>query len=270
MQLDSVSYTARTLLPLVGSDLFFTEQSGAIGTHADNRRTAMSLLANWNGDMDEYRPEPLIYAAWMRALQERLIRDELGQLADAFIHVKTLFIERVFRDIDGASIWCDIVQSAVKESCSDIASIALDDAIIWLSDRYEKSLLDLHWGDAHKAVHIHETLGNVPILKYFVNIEQPTSGGDHTIQRGRTKGTDPDPFLNIHAAGYRGVYDFSDPDSSIFVVSTGQSGHPLSRHYDDLGQLWRRGEYWRMSLDKSLIKSGAIGTTKLLPKPDSD
>ena len=269
MQLDSVSYTARTLLPLVGSDLFFTEQSGAIGTQADNRRTAMSLLANWNGDMDEYRAEPLIYAAWMRALQERLIRDEIGQLADAFIHVKTLFIERVFRDVDGASIWCDIVQSAVKESCSDIASIALDDAIIWLSERYETSLSDLRWGDAHKAVHIHETVGDFPILKYFVNIEQPTAGGDHTIQRGRTKGTGPDPFLNVHAAGYRGVYDFSDPDSSVFVLSTGQSGHPLSRYYDDLGQLWRRGEYWRMSLDKSLIRSGAIGTTKLLPKPAS-
>ena len=103
-----------------------------------------------------------------------------------------------------------------------------------------------------------------------MNLEQPTGGGDHTIQRGRTKGTGPDPFLNNHAAGYRGIYDFSDPDSSIFVVSTGQSGHPLSSHYDDLGQLWRRGEYWRMSLDKSLIRSGAIGTTKLFPKPASD
>ena len=33
-----------------------------------------------------------------------------------------------------------------------------------------------------------------------------------------------------------------DPDSSVFVSATGQSGHPLSRYYDDLGQLWRRGD----------------------------
>ena len=70
----------------------------------------MTLLADWNGDMDEYRPEPLIYAAWMRALQERLIRDEIGQLADAFTHVEPLFIERVFRNIEGAGKWCDIAQ----------------------------------------------------------------------------------------------------------------------------------------------------------------
>ncbi|MGA0300941.1 MAG: penicillin acylase family protein, partial [Paracoccaceae bacterium] len=65
-------------------------------------------------------------------------------------------------------------------------------------------------------------------------------------------------------------YDFSDPDSSIFVIATGQSGHPLSRHYDDLGQLWRRGEYWRMSLDKDLTKSGAIGITRMSPANGSN
>ena len=102
-------------------------------------------------------------------------------------------------------------------------------------------------------------------MKYLVNIEQSTSGGDHTVQRGRTSGKDPMPFQNIHSAGYRGVYDFSDTDNSIFVIATGQSGHPLSRHYDDLGQLWRRGEYWRMSVDKELISSASIGTTRLKP-----
>ena len=73
------------------------------------------------------------------------------------------------------------------------------------------------------------------------------------------------PFRNIHAAGYRGIYDFSDSDGSVFVIATGQSGHPFSRHYDDLGELWRRGEYWRMSLDKDLISSAQIGTTRIKP-----
>ncbi len=65
--------------------------------------------------------------------------------------------------------------------------------------------------------------------------------------------------------GYRGVYDFADPDSSVFVTSTGQSGHFLSRHYDDLGELWRRGEYIPMSLDPDLARAGAVGITRLEP-----
>ena len=44
----------------------------------------------------------------------------------------SLFIERVFRNIEGAGKWCDIAQFGHK-SCSDIASVALDDALISLS-----------------------------------------------------------------------------------------------------------------------------------------
>ena len=65
--------------------------------------------------------------------------------------------------------------------------------------------------------------------------------------RGRIAGTGDNPYLNVHGAGYRGVYDFADPDSSVFIITTGQSGHPLSRFYDNLGELWRRGEYIPMS-----------------------
>jgi penicillin amidase len=75
----------------------------------------------------------------------------------------------------------------------------------------------------------------------------------------------PDGYKTIHGATYRGIYDFSDPDSSLFVTSTGQSGHILSRHYDDLGQKWRRGEYIPMSLDVDLARAGGVGTTVITP-----
>jgi len=202
--------------------------------------------------MNEHLPEPLIYAAWLRSLQARLIRDELGPLADEFDHVEPLFIERVFRDVEGAAAWCDVLQSAPTESCADMARLALDDALLWINETWGDQLESLRWGDAHQATHDHPVLGEVPVLRYFMNIRQSTSGGNHTLLRGRTKGTDPDPFHNVHGAGYRGVYDFEDPDSSVFVISTGQSGHFLSRHYDDMAQLWRRGEYIPMSLDAAL------------------
>ena len=78
-------------------------------------------------------------------------------------------------------------------------------------------------------------------------------------------GKGDNPFLNVHGAGYRGVYDFADPDSSVFIISTGQSGHPLSRHYDNLGERWRRGEYIPMTLDPQLARAAAVGVTSLVP-----
>ncbi len=264
-QLDTVSYTARSILPLIGADLWFTGEAAPEGTPQRLRQDALALLAEWNGEMSEHLPEPLLYAAWMRALQDRLIRDELGPLSREFTHVEPLFIERVYRDTDGASIWCDVLQSAPVETCSDIARLALDDALIWVAEQHGTALETLRWGDAHEATHDHPVLGDAPILNWFVNIRQSTSGGDNTLMRGRTSGVGDDPFQNVHAAAYRGVYDFADPDSSVFITSTGQSGHFLSRYYDDLGDLWRRGEYIPMSLDPALARGGAVGVTVLQP-----
>ncbi|OIP82515.1 MAG: penicillin acylase family protein [Rhodobacterales bacterium CG2_30_65_12] len=264
-QLDSVSITARNLLPLVGADLWFTGEAAPEGSPERARQRALDLLAEWNGEMNEHMPEPLIYMAWMRALQDRLIRDEVGPLAAAFSHVEPVFIERVFRDVNGAGIWCDVVQSAPQESCTEIARAALDDALIWIDENVGGATEALRWGDMHEATHDHSVLGSVPFLKWFVNIRQSTSGGDNTLNRGRTSGTGANPFLNVHGAGYRGVYDFSDPDSSLFVTATGQSGHFLSRYYDDLGELWRRGEYIPMSLDADLARAAAVGVMQLTP-----
>lgn len=264
-QSDTVSYTARSILPLIGADLWFTGEAAPDGTPEKLRQDALALLAEWNGEMNEHLPEPLLYAAWMRALQDRLIRDELGPLSKEYTHVEPLFIERVFRNTDGAGAWCDVLQSAPKETCSDIARMALDDALVWVTANHGTALESLRWGDAHEATHDHTVLGEAPVLRWFVNIRQSTSGGDNTLMRGRTSGTGDDPFLNVHAAAYRGVYDFADPDSSVFITSTGQSGHFLSRYYDDLGELWRRGEYIPMSLDPALARGGAVGITVLEP-----
>ncbi|WP_170533065.1 penicillin acylase family protein [Ruegeria atlantica] len=265
-QLDTVSFTARSLLPLIGADLWFTGASAPEGTPERQRQIALSLLAEWNGEMNEHLPEPLIYAAWLRALQIRLISDELGPLAAEYKHVEPLFIERVYRDIDGASVWCDVRQSAPSETCTDMARLALDDALIWIAENYGTALQSLRWGDAHQATHDHPVLGSVPVLRFFVNIRQSTSGGDNTLLRGRTSGEGKDPFQNVHGAGYRGVYDFADPDSSVFITATGQSGHFLSRYYDDQAQLWRRGEYIPMSLDLDLARAAAVGVTNLIPR----
>ena len=264
-QLDTVSPAARTLLPLIGADLWFTGEAAPEGTPERLRQKALDLMAKWNGEMNEHLPEPLIYQAWMRELQDRLIRDDIGPMADEFAHIEPVFLERVYRNVDGASVWCDVIQSAAQETCSDLARMALDEALLRLSERHGPNVESWRWGDLHQAAQDHPVLGDVPGLRHFVNIRQSTSGDDHTLMRGRTKGTGDTPFLNVHGAGYRGVYDFADPDSSVFIISTGQSGHPLSRHYDNLGERWRRGEYIPMTLDPGLARAAGVGVTTLTP-----
>ena len=262
-QLDVVSYTARSLLPLVGRNLWFSDSPGPPRSRLSLRRDALDRLARWNGEMNRHEPTPLIYVAWMRHLQRLLITDELGDLADRFPQPSPVFIERVFRDIDGAAAWCDIRQSTRIETCDVIAERALAEAVAELSGRYGQNMEAWRWGTAHVARHDHDVLGEIPVLSWFSNIRVDTSGGENTLQRGGMTWIGDDPYVSVLAAGFRMVVDFSDPDNSLYVTSTGQSGHPLSRHYDDLAQLWRRGEYITMSLDNSYVRSGAVGITWL-------
>ena len=76
---------------------------------------------------------------------KRLIQDELGVLASEFGNFDPIFLERVFRNIDGASVWCDIVQSISKEDCDTIAELALYDAISELKTRYKVDITSMRW-----------------------------------------------------------------------------------------------------------------------------
>ena len=255
-QYDPVSFPAKTLLPLVKTTL---------GPVTGRRAEAMALLDGWDAAMLEDRPEPLIYAAWMRALQQHLAADELGDLMDAFTHPNPIFLERVLRDTDGASAWCDDGATSEIENCADVVGMALDSALDRLAENPGGALADLRWGDVHEATHDHPVLGGLPVIGSFVNIRQSTSGGDNTLLRGLTYGTGEEPLRNKHGALYRSVVDMANPDSSVFVISTGQSGHPLSRHYRDLGRLWREGAYVSMTLDQETVRSSAQGITRLIP-----
>lgn len=267
-QLDTISPTARMLLPLVAKELWFTGRPVKKGTPESQRQFVLERLANWNGEMDKYAPEPLIYTSWLRNIQKRIITDELGTLALEYTQMRPDFIERVFRNVNGASVWCDIHTSTKVETCNEISSDALDQTLLELSEKYGSRIETWRWGEAHQANHDHPILGKIPILSWLVNIRQDTSGGDNTLQRGLSSGEGETPFSNVHASGYRSIVDFADLESSLYIISTGESGHFLSPYYDDLAQLWRRGEYIPMALDPEIARGGANGISMLTPITD--
>ena len=70
----------------------------------------------------------------------------------------------------------------------------------------------------------------------------------------------------INAADYgRAIYDLAQPDRSRWIVSTGQSGQPLSPYYVDQASLWAEGRYLTMSMDRRDFSSGGVGTLSLRP-----
>ena len=269
MQLDTQSVAARTILPLLLNIPVSPTPGEASAQQRELRQQALSALRNWSGEMNSDLPQPLIYSHWLRALNEGLIRDDLGSLADAMRDVAPEFIERVMRNIDGASAWCDNRLTSQTETCPQIVAQALDAALADLAAQYGNQLSRWRWGDRHLTTHRHPVLGRSPTLSWISDIQHAASGGTHTLNRSALSESGINPDLGIHGPGYRGIYDMAEPGESHFVISTGQSGHPLSRHYDDLNQLWRQGRYVTMSLDRERAQSLAVGTT-LITRQESD
>ena len=59
------------------------------------------------------------------ATQRMIMKDDLGSLYKNITSIRPLFLERVLRGKNGASQWCDIVQTSPKETCNDMAKSAL-------------------------------------------------------------------------------------------------------------------------------------------------
>lgn len=267
MQSDTVSPMARALAPLMAGLLEGRDGLSPLAAEA------YRLIIAWNGDMDARRPEPLIFSAWLDRVVRGLTEDELGGLAKSYRGPRPLFVERVLRDIEGGSRWCDDTRTEGEESCAQIVLTALNTAVEALAKPHGPVIERWRWGEAHKARHSHAALGDVGFrvlgteigLSGIVNISHQSGGGNFTLNRAASPYAGREPFADTHGAGMRVVYDLADLDRSQYIVSTGVSGHPLSPYYANLNPLWARGELVSMSVDRASALAGSRGRLILLP-----
>jgi penicillin amidase len=252
IQLDIVSLMARHLLPIMLERL----------PDRERHRRVTGMLRAWSGEMSRTRPEPLIFAAWMREFNRAVYADELGSLAREYIGYRPRFITFVLKD---RPKWCDDIATQGVEDCASRLETALDAALEDLSDRFGRDPGTWRWGDAHRAEFNHLMFGHLPVLRTIANLNVATDGGFYTVNRGAGHLGDPEqPFAHVHGAGFRAVYDLSDLSRSQFIIATGQSGNPLSPHYGDLLRTWRDGGWIRLGQSRESLEREAVGRLTLL------
>jgi penicillin G amidase len=255
MQVNSLSLMAKRLLPLMLEPL----------AGDDSREAARAALRDWAAEpvMAPDRPEPLIFAAWLRAFIEEIGRDKLGPLFDGWWGYRPLFAERVLRQ---RPVWCDRLATPEVEACGERLKEALVRAMAELSRTYGDDWRRWRWDAAHQARFAHLLLGGVPLVGPFVNVGAPIGGGNHTILRAASDVTDREaPFAAVHGAGFRGVYDLGDLARSRFIIAPGQSGNPLSIHYRNLTGLWREGSSVTLSQPREALARNAFSRLMLVP-----
>lgn len=261
IQKDHVSLAALEMLPVLRT----------AAPKSDRARTALQMLAAWNGSMDGDRPEPLIFTAWMRAASRAIFEDELGEalMKDYWelrnVHRSTV---NVLRNKDGQGRWCaDTSQPAgAAQTCSQLLSASLEAALDDLERRYGKDMRAWRWGEAHAAISTHRPFSKKAALAWLFDIRVETPGDTFTVNVGWHSLRDEQaPFANRHAAGLRALYDLSDLEKSLFMHSTGQSGNVLSPLYRSYAQRWARVEYLPMKTRREDVEQGRMGLLTLVP-----
>jgi penicillin amidase len=103
-------------------------------------------------------------------------------------------------------------------------------------------------------------------LAKIFDIRVPSSGDVYTVNVGRNNFNDrAEPFANRHAPSLRAIYDLADPENSLYIHSGGQSGNPLSPHYDAFAEAWAKNEYIPMRASRTTLESEAHRTLRLIP-----
>jgi penicillin amidase len=247
MQLDVKEQDADLLLPLLLQAKPITPAG----------QKALAMLAAWDRMMDRGRPEPLIYSAWVSRLKRALV-DKRGGAATADLFGSGLNPALVVRllahySADGSTEADTVLAATLDQSVALLVRAYGDDLAMW------------RWGDAHKAALTSQLLGQIPLLGDIFDISRPASGGAETVNRAGFGRTDGVHFPDTHGPGYRGVFDLADLESSRFIIATGESGNPLSRHFSDLSERWRDGSGITLSGTADQVTTKGLGRQHFAP-----
>ena len=257
IQGDTVSLQAKALLPLL---VQHARPESAAG------KQALDMLQGWDADVSAASPAAAIFEAWFLQLAEAITGDELGPVATAAYSGRFSFVTRFLVSTLGAdtSPWCDDVRSTRVETCADAVTAALQSGVEDLAQRLGGDMPRWRWDAVHRAIFPHQGLDTIAPLRWLLSRSVPNGGDWSTVNVGSVSAGQP--YDQRSVAGYRTIIDLSPANDSRFIIDLGQSGHPLSPHYDDFLQDWQAVKHRRMRMERAEIENGAKGRLRLTPQ----
>ena len=219
---------------------FFLPSIKDLNPAEEKAKKAQTILKSWNGEMAAGK-EAALFAVFMNILEREVLADELGaeyqNYSNLFSH-KQAGLLRILSD--PVSPWFDRGGPDPVEGKEQIFDSTLTKAYTWLEEKYGPPG-KWDWMSLHSLTYPH-ALGQAPLLRFFNRGPYPLAGDKFCIRASFSRDFIGD-FATTWGVSYRQIIDLSDFRNSVCVLSSGQSGHLLSKHYDDQIALWLKGEY---------------------------
>lgn len=272
IQIDSSPLRARDAVGWLEDALPETEDGAIIA----------GRIGEWNGDCEIDSVGCAAYLVWEYHVLRAIFDDDLGDLARDYVGSPFAWVALERLLADPSTGWWDDTTTAEPETADVIIGRAMDAAGAELRaafgdpDRWS-------WGRLHTATFEEATLGMSgigPLEWYFNDGPVAVSGaaGALNAQYYRLGRGYPDPddpefeplgidelFSVTNLPSYRLLIDMSDLDGARIITTTGQSGNPFDRHYNDMIDHWRVGESVPLAFTRAAIDAAAVSELRLVP-----
>lgn len=232
---------------------------------SDISKKAFALFKNWDGFHRLDTHGAAIFYSLHYYLAKGIFKDELGEdLFKAFL--KTRLTDKAILKIMDLELspWWDDKSTPQKESQKDILSASWFEAIEKLMQVGGDEPAKWTWDNFHTVEYVHALGRKKPLDKIF-NIGPFKSEGSRDVPNYQGFRIGPPPFKAYIGPSTRRIIDFADPDHSLGINPTGQSGYFFDPHFDDQAKLYMAGKYRPQLMDKKEIEKATASELKLTP-----
>ncbi len=232
-----------------------------------NEQKALQILQSWEGTNDLKDVAPTIFNKWIYFYLQDTFKDELGE--DNFntflgTHVMKQTISAQSQN-ENSTWWDNIATKNHKETRSEILNKSFQEAISSLEKQLGNNPNDWTWNKVHTLEHQHP-IGKIKALRGFFNVGPFEVPGSNEVINNLLFTYSDTPKSDVKGGpSTRRIIDFSDVENSISILPTGQSGNPMSKHYSDQAEMYVKGEFRKMKMNKAEIINTS---TKLIFQPN--
>jgi penicillin amidase len=212
-----------------------------------------SLVASWDGSCDSASLVAPLSTVFYPKLKELYFEDELGELASS---VSRTAFER--------SYFAPTSHAGTLATRYDLAQRAAEHALERCGHKV--------WGNIY-SITMRHPMAQVPVVGSLLGLEKGPfswSGSPGTLNAAYAHRTSDSTFTATVGVSWRFVIDFANVDGATMVLPAGNSGNPMSEHFFDFFEMYRRGERWNVPFSREAVLERAVSTLRLVPTPPQD